>query len=384
MDPRLEPILHRTPTWLETDGPDGDVVVSSRVRQARNLAQTPFPRLIAGDEAQQLCVEVEETLGPLFRNGLVIDPGELDEAEGEFLIERSLATRDLVDASVPTRVLFLGDGTLALMVNEEDHFRAQGFAAGLDLAQACESCSRLTAEIARRFRLARHDRYGYLTACPTNVGSGMRASLMLHLPALARATQPLHQMIQVARRANLAVRGVHGEGSRALGNLYQISNQITLGVSSTEQIATIESFGRELIGFERRERGTLMRDPEARTALIADAKEAWEKLSTAEAISTAEALTKLSVLRLALLAGVGDALGIDPLPTAAQVLTLCYQLQPGHLQARFGQSLDPLRRDRSRALLVRQGLGPAAEAGQGSQDETDSPGSADPDDAEDA
>lgn len=338
-------------------------MVSSRVRQARNLAQTPFPRLIAGDEAQRLCEEAAETLAPLFQNGLVLDPGELAPAEAEFLIERSLATRDLVEASVPTRVLFLGDGTLALMVNEEDHFRVQGFSAGLDLRAAHHAASELTEEIASRFRLARHSKYGYLTACPTNVGSGMRASLMLHLPALARATQPLHQMIQVARRANLAVRGVHGEGSRALGNLYQISNQITLGVPSAEQVSTIESFGRELIEYERRERTSILRDEEARAALVADAQEAYIKLSTADAISTAEALTKLSVLRLALLAGIGQELGIDKPPTASQVLTLCFQLQPGHLQARFGQSLDPERRDRSRAILVRQGLtDPSAEA----------------------
>ena len=331
-------------------------MVSSRVRQARNLAQTPFPRLIAGDEAQRLCEEAEETLAPLFRNGLVLDPGELAPAEAEFLIERSLATRDLVESSVPTRVLFLGDGNLALMVNEEDHFRVQGCSAGLNLHAAHEAASELTEEISRRFRLARHSKYGYLTACPTNVGSGMRASLMLHLPALARATHPLHQMIQVARRANLAVRGVHGEGSRALGNLYQISNQITLGVPSAEQVSTIESFGRELIEYERRERASLLRDDEARTALIADAKEAFQKLSTGDSISTAEALTKLSVLRLALLAGLGDELEMEQTPTARQVLTLCFQLQPGHLQARFGQSLDPARRDRSRAILVRQGL----------------------------
>lgn len=331
-------------------------MVSSRVRQARNLAQTPFPRLIGGDRAQQICQEAEGALAALFVHGLVLDPGELDPAEAEFLIERSLATRDLVESSVPTRVLFQGDGTLALMVNEEDHFRVQGFAAGLDLMAAFDTARGLTEEISQRFRLARHNRFGYLTACPTNVGSGMRASLMLHLPALARASHPLHQMIQVARRANLAVRGVHGEGSRALGNLYQISNQITLGVPSVEQVATIESFGRELIGYERRERQALVRDEEGRAALAADAREAFVKLSTADAISTAEALTKLSVLRLALLAGIGAELEIKDPPSAQQVLTLCFQLQPGHLQARFGQSLDPAQRDRSRALLVRRGL----------------------------
>lgn len=358
MDPRLEPILHRTPTWLETDGPEADVVVSSRVRLARNLAKTPFPRLLDGKRAGEVCAQVEENLAPLFQNGLVLDPEGLDDSECEFLVERSLATRDLVESAVPTRALFLGDGSLALMVNEEDHFRAQGFAPGLDLSQAHRTCAKLSDEISRRFRLARHDRFGYLTACPTNVGSGMRASLMLHLPALARATTPLHHVIQVARRANLAVRGVHGEGSRALGNLYQISNQITLGVPAAKQVATIDAFGRKLIDYERKQRASAMRDDDLRAALLRDASEAWEMLQTKEALSTAEALTKLSVLRLALLSGLGEELETKTvLPTPREVLTLCFQLQPGHLQARFGQSLDPERRDRSRALLVRQGLG---------------------------
>lgn len=314
--------------------------------------------MLDGAQAGEICEQAEQGLGPLFRDGLVLDPDGLDHAEAEFLVERSLATRDLVDAAVPTRVLFLGDGSLALMVNEEDHFRAQGFAPGLDLQAAHRSCAKLSEEISRRFRLARHDRFGFLTACPTNVGSGMRASLMLHLPALARATTPLHHVIQVARRANLAVRGVHGEGSRALGNLYQISNQITLGVPAKKQVATIDAFGRKLIEYERTQRANLLRETGLRAALLADATEAWRKLSSAEALSTAEALTKLSVLRLALLANVGDELGAGTtLPSARDVLTLCFQLQPGHLQARFGQSLDPERRDRSRALLVRQGLG---------------------------
>jgi protein arginine kinase len=365
MDPRLEPILHRTPTWLETDGPESDVVVSSRVRLARNLAQDPFPRLLDGVRAQKICEQVEELFLDRFRNGLILDPSALEDAEASFLVERSLATRDLVESSVPTRALFLGDGTLGLMVNEEDHFRAQGFAAGLDLRGAHKLVSGLGEELARHFRLARHDRYGYLTACPTNVGSGMRASVMLHLPALARANDPLHQMIQVARRANLAVRGVHGEGSRALGNLYQISNQVTLGVPSTEQVATIASFAAELVDYERRERTALFRDEARRDALLADAAEALSSLRTGEAISSAEALTKLSVLRLALLAGAGEDLGSSDLPAAGQVLTLCFQLQPGHLQARFGQALDPAQRDRSRALLLQQGLGGAEASGEG-------------------
>lgn len=369
MDPRLEPILHRTPDWLAADGPDADVVVSSRVRIARNLARCSFPRLLGAERARELCGEVDGFLAGTFGNGLALDPAELEGPEAEFLIERSLATRDLFESAIPTRVLFLGDGSLGLMVNEEDHFRIQGFAAGLDLRAASRLAGKLAEELARRFRLARHDRYGYLTACPTNVGSGMRASLMLHLPAHARAREPMSQALQTARRSNLAVRGVHGEGSRALGNLYQISNQVTLGVSTREQIAAIESFGRLLVEQERRIRSSLMRDEASKAALVADAKEAWATLSQAAAISSADALNSLSCLRLALLAGIDRELGVPVLPKPSQLLTLCFQLQPGHLQARFGTSLDPARRDRSRSLLLRDGLGLGASPTEGGKDD---------------
>jgi len=357
MDPRLDPILHRAPEWLDADGPEDDVVVSSRVRLARNVSDRPFPRLLDGPRAQQLCDELEAQLEPIFENGLCLDPAGLDAPEAEFLIERSLATRDLFEASIPARILFLGDGSCGLMVNEEDHFRAQGFAAGLDLESARRLCTQVTDRLAERFRLARHDRYGFLTTCPTNAGSGMRASLMMHLPGLARARHPLQQVLQTAERASLAVRGVHGEGSRALGNLYQISNQITLGVPAKQQISAVQRFGLQAAQFERSTRASFATDEGKRTALVSDAQAAWQTLSNADRLSTAQALQSLSLVRLAILVGLGAEICGEAQPSHSALLTLCFQLQPGHLQARFGQALDPERRDVSRALMVRQGLG---------------------------
>ncbi|NQU49556.1 MAG: hypothetical protein HQ519_12980 [Planctomycetes bacterium] len=356
MDPRLEPILHRTPEWLKPDGPDQDIVVSSRVRLARNLADYPFPRQLKPEQAEEICARTTSCLETVFRNGLILNPTELEVAEAEFLIERSLASRDMFESAQPGRILFRGDGTLGLMVNEEDHFRVQGFARGLDLAKAFHHTAGLSKELNREFRLAKHIKYGYLTSCPTNAGSGMRASLMLHLPAMARLRTPLQQTLQTAQKSSLAVRGVHGEGSQSIGNFFQISNQLTLGPSSAEQIQKVTEFGRVVCGYERETREKLLSHPGSRAELIQDAQQAWKLILESDKMTSAQALRALSRLRLAMLCKLSDELEIEIPPTVQELLELSFQLQPGHLQARFGIALDPLRRDVSRAQALRRGL----------------------------
>lgn len=357
MDPRLDPVLHRTPAWLEADGPDMDVVVASRVRLARNLLGVPFPSHLDEERAQELCEQARERVSSPFHNGLVLDAKDVGDFDAEFLIERSLASRDLFEGHLPALVMFRGDGAIGLMVNEEDHFRAQGFASGLDLDRAWRRCNTVTHEIGRRFSIARHPRYGYLTCCPTNAGSGMRASLMLHLPALARDRGPLQKALQAARRSGLAVRGVHGEGSRALGHLYQISNQRTLGPSEREQVGQIVQFGRDIARYERDVRKRLHDDTGKRRELIETAQGAWRALSDSEHLSSAQALQALSTLRLAVLCELGDQIECDPPLHAHTLLELSFQLQPGHLQARFGAAMTPEQRDASRAQVLRKGLG---------------------------
>jgi protein arginine kinase len=356
MDPRLEPILHCTPAWLTPDGPEQDVVVSSRIRLARNLAQTPFPTQLPVARAQEICEQAETQLTDQFHNGLALDPAKLEKVEADFLVERSLASRDLFENALPSRVMFLGDGSLGLMVNEEDHFRAQGFARGLDLVQAFQKCSSLTGHIEQHFPLATHQRYGYLTCCPSNVGSGMRASLMLHLPGLSRLRTPLQHTLHTAQRASLAVRGVHGEGSLAMGSYYQISNQRTLGLSTSDQLQQIADFGRQVSRYERETREQINKTVDLRQALIEDAQAAWQLFGQAPRISTTEALNGLNDLRLLLLCGLGPELATELMPTAQDALSLSFQIQPGHLQARFGLALDVERRDISRAQLLRRGL----------------------------
>lgn len=356
MDPRLEPILHRTPEWLKPDGPEADIVVSSRVRLARNLKNFPFPRQLKPDQAKEICERAVGCLSPMFQNGLVLDPTELEAQEAEFLIERSLASRDMFESAQPGRIFFRGDGTLGVMVNEEDHFRVQGFARGLDLTRAYQHGSGLVRQLNQEFQIARHAKYGYLTSCPTNAGSGMRASLMLHLPAMARLRTPLQQTLQTAEKSSLAVRGVHGEGSQTIGFFFQISNQLTLGPTAAEQLQQITEFGRVVCGYERETRERLLSQPGSRAELIDDAQKAWQLIRDSEQITSGQALRALSELRLAVMCNLGDELNLDRPPNAQELLELSFQLQPGHLQARFGIALDPMRRDLSRAQALRRGL----------------------------
>ena len=355
MDSRLETVLHCVPAWLEHAGPQGDVVVASRVRLARNVSGIPFPHVMTGEACQGLCDKTEECIKDLFTDGYVLDPAELTPSEGEFLIERSLASRDLLEEERPTRILFAADGSQGLMVNEEDHFRAQGFAAGLDLEKALFLSREMITCLEQSFDLAYSARHGWLTSCPTNVGSGMRASLLLHLPALARQKSSLQKALQSARSAGLAVRGFHGEGSQALGNLYQISNQRTLGIPEEDQLRQVRQFGLEVTRFEQEVRTQILKDEASTRSLTSDIQSAYDILHTSARLTTSQALDALSMLRLAALGGLFGNLGVTF--TSEQLLSQAFQLQPGHLQARIGSELDPITRDCSRAELLRKALG---------------------------
>ncbi len=355
MDARLEPLVEKLPAWLMPGGPESDVVVASRLRLARNLEDRSFPSLLKTEQAREICQAARDRLSSFFEGGFVLEPSGLEGADADLLVERSLATRDLLDAPRPTLVLFNQEESVGLLVNEEDHFRIQAFASGLNLQVAVRCARPLAMEMARSFPLARSARYGWLTACPTNAGTGLRASLLLHLPALSRARIPLQRMLQTAQKSFLAVRGVHGEGSRALGHLYQISNQRTLGSDLSQQLHVIEDFGREVTRYEREVRQALLREEANRRGLAEDLERAHSQLKESEGISTAEALEALSTLRLGVLSGLAEDLGValDPV----RLLTDSFQIQPGHLQARIGLELDPDQRDASRARLLRDSLG---------------------------
>jgi len=354
MDARLEPLIRRPPAWLMPGGPDGDVVVATRVRLARNIQGRSFPDRMAAESAREIVDLAKDRLTPLFEDGLILEPNGLSRADTDLLVERSLATRNLVQVSRPTVVFSNNEESLGVLVNEEDHFRVQSFSAGLNFGVAFQMIRPLMRRVGDRFPLARSTRYGFLTSCPSNVGTGLRASLLLHLPALARNRTALQKTLQAAQRMNLAVRGVHGEGSRALGDLYQISNQRTLGGNVMGQIQQVEEFGREVAGYERQTRQSLVAHEAGCRNLQADVLRCYDDLVAAEGLTTGQALGALSTLRLACLAEVLEEKGVHL--EEHDLLLNSFQIQPGHLQARVGSELPPEQRDASRAELLRSAL----------------------------
>ncbi len=355
MDPRLHKLVETEPGWLQPGGADADVVISSRVRLARNVASCAFPQRLSADRADELAAAAGDCLRRSKLEGVVIEPRSLGQADADLIVERSLATRDLMSAQRPTQVFFCCDGLHGVMVNEEDHFRIQGFASGLDLELAFERAQRLERRLRESFEFAVSERFGFLTSCPTNTGSGIRASLMLHLPALARAKANMQRALQAARVASLAVRGVHGEGSHAMGHFYQISNQRTMGVSAKHQLQAVTDFGREVATYERDTREQFREEGDANRILREDLVAALDLLRQAEVLTTAQALDALSVLRLGSLLDLTSDFGFSCSPE--RLLSLSFKLQPGHLQARSGTEMSPEQRDVSRASLLRVELG---------------------------
>jgi protein arginine kinase len=355
MDSRLQKLLETEPGWLQAGGPESDVVVSSRVRLARNVAGFAFPQQLNADRADELAAASADCLRRSKLEGVVLEPRSLGAADADLIVERSLATRDLMSASRPTQVFFCTQGLHGVMVNEEDHFRIQGLAAGLNLNLAFERAQRLERRLRNSFDFAVSDRFGFLTSCPTNTGSGMRASLMLHLPALARAKANMQRALQAARVASLAVRGVHGEGSHALGHFYQISNQRTMGVSAQDQLKAVTDFGLVVAGYERDTRQKFCGDTDINRVLREDLVAAIDLLGKAEALTTAQALDALSILRLGALLNLTADFGFASTPE--RLLSLCFKLQPGHLQARTGNEMSPEQRDVARAALLKMELG---------------------------
>jgi len=354
--------------WTSSRGPDEDVAVSSRVRLARNLNGLRFRTRIGPGEARKVAAQLKSALeaAPLDGDTRWVPIDAATELTRLLLRERYLCSRELapvgeapdVRESLAGRAVVFGVGEdLSIMVNEEDHLRLQALAPGFDLTAASERVVRLDRGLEEHLDFAYDKELGYLTGCPTNVGTGMRASVMLHLPALGLVREELEKVIRASQRTGLAVRGIYGEGSRAVGDFYQISNQVTLGRSEEQLVADLGALVPSIIAFERRVRAKLQeaRKPE----LEARVKAARESLSTARSMTTDEALTALSTLRLGHLVGIGA--GLD-LPEFRRMMI---QVQKGHVHAlgssgsEFTEQLPPTQRDALRAAFLRRRFGRA-------------------------
>jgi protein arginine kinase len=343
--------------WLRGSGPESDIVISSRIRLARNLADYPFiSRATAADR-----MELERTL----RERILqirpahleyVDVNKLEGLDRQFLVERQLISREHAESEGPRGVAIDSSEQVSLMINEEDHLRIQVMHSGLDLSAAWEQINAIDDLLESKVTYAFNERLGYLTACPTNVGTGMRVSVMLHLPALV-ITRQIEKLFRSLQKISLAVRGLYGEGSQAMGDFYQISNQITLGRSEQALVKQVGDVVPTIIDYERKARDFLIR--ESHENLHDRVSRAYGILRTAQTISSEETMHLLSSVRM----GVNLGLIADlEIPTLNK---LFIYTQPAHLQKLSGSELDTADRNIERARYLRRSLnkedGPPAE-----------------------
>ena len=335
---------------LGAAGPDADVVVSSRLRVARNLAAFPFVAR-ATDSQRREVVQSVIRAGASPGSGaemVWVDMAKATTVDRQLLVERHLVSRPFADAEHPRAVGIAADETLSVMVNEEDHLRIQALLPGAQLEEAFQSAMRFDSELGERVDFAFNRRWGYLTACPTNVGCGIRLSVMLHLPAL-KLTGELERVKRAAKDLNLAVRGFYGEHSEAIGSFFQISNQVTLGVREEELLSAFtERVVPPMVTYEREARAMLLE----RSRLVVEDKvfRAIGTLHGARLLTAEEATKLLSSVRL------GVALGLVHGWDLAPVSRLMLQTQPAHLAAAAPAASDEQAAKSIRASVIHRHL----------------------------
>lgn len=349
----LDDLVRTSGEWLHGTGPESKIVVSTRVRLARNLAAFPFTSRASHAEKAQIEALFKEKIGTLSVQPKLqyFSLANIPALDRQVLFERHLISRDMASGDGPRGVAFNEGETVSIMVNEEDHFRLQVMRSGLDLQGAWEAINQVDDQLESKVAYAFSDEFGYLTACPTNVGTGMRASVMLHLPALEH-TRHIEQVYRSLQKISLEVRGLYGEGSRASGHFYQISNQVTLGKAETNIIRELGGVVPEIIRYEMEARQAWMADTQQplrdRVARVRDS------IASESQLSCEEAIEGLSILRLA------AAMGEAPELTTPKLDELFIQVQQAHLQKLMGGPLDSEERNTARAQLLRKSLGIAS------------------------
>ena len=343
---RFSTLIKNPADWMTGGQAEHGAVLTSRIRLARNLRRHPFPGWAKRDEraaALELIQPAVEAL-PAMKDAFSQELSSLNPVQKQVLVERHLISREHAARGDGSAAVIERRQTFSLMINEEDHLRMQAIRPGLQLGAAFSALSELDSELEASLDFAFDPSLGYLTTCPTNLGTGLRASAMLHLPALVLSDQ-IGQVLQAVSKIGLAVRGLYGEGTESLGNLYQISNQSTLGESEETIIRRLERVIAEVAVHEQNARGKLIEDD---PGMVADKiGRAYGILRHAHSIESKEALNLLSLLRF------GGILGFFPHETVMSCDTLLMDIQPAHLQLHSGRKLPPEERDAIRAEIVR-------------------------------
>ncbi len=354
MSKELDELVTKTSEWLRGVGPSSEIVVSSRIRLARNLEKFPFATRATDASQAEVLRLAQEGLqhAPSLRKSLSFELDKLDDVNRQFLVERHLISRE--HAGQPEhRGVVIGPGEVtSVMINEEDHLRLQVMQSGLNLREAWTLIDALDDELAIALPFAYSSDWGYLTCCLTNAGTGLRASVMVHLPALV-ITKQINKVLHAITKLGLTARGLYGEGTEALGNFFQMSNQVSLGRAEDEIVENIERIMKQVIGHEQTARESLVTGN--RLQLEDRIWRAYGVLRHAQTISSNETLDLLSAVRLGVDLGLmasKNGKAIDR-PTINEMLILS---QPAHLQKLQGGRLSAQERDVKRAALIRERL----------------------------
>ncbi len=346
---RLDDLLNQTGEWLKGTGPDSDIVISSRVRLARNIKGFHFfdwSNNVTRQKVKDLC-KIEIASLNLMKNALYVEMDKINPIDRQFLLERHLVSREHLRNTAQKAVFISDKEIINIMINEEDHLRIQVLQSGLNLTGAWDILERLGKDLERALSFAYSEQLGYLTACPTNVGTGMRASVMLHLPGVV-ITRKIKGIEEAVSKLGLTVRGLFGEGTQASGNFFQVSNQVTLGPKEEDIINSLQRVVKQLISHEQNSRKFLMT---RKKEILADKiSRGYATLKGAHVITSQEALELLSVARL----GVETDIIKDIDKSALNELFIT--IQPAHLQRMKGKQLSASERDIERAKLIRERL----------------------------
>ncbi|MBI4660992.1 MAG: protein arginine kinase [Verrucomicrobia bacterium] len=330
-------------------GPHDRIVLSSRVRLARNLKGMAFPGWakkpdrIKALELVRPAVEGLRQMASAFSETM----DNLSALDKQILVERHLISREHAAKTAGSGLVLNKEESLCVMINEEDHLRMQSLRPGLQIKEVWQAIDQVDSLLEKKIEYAYSPTLGYLTACPTNLGTGIRVSAMLHLPALVMSEQ-INQIIQAVNKLGLAVRGLYGEGTEALGNVFQVSNQMTLGESEVEIVERLNKVLSQLIEHEENARTTLLENKPK--VLFNQIGRAYGILANAHSISSKETMNLLSLLRL------GVDIGLFPGTERALVDELFLITQPAHLQKRYSEKLSAEERDLLRADMLRERL----------------------------
>lgn len=327
--------------WYKKDGTEGDIVVSSRVRLARNLADLPFSCRMTAEMLETLKQRVKEALADLFIKLQFIEMDDVPKTEIEAMVERHVISPDFAKNHTGRAIAISSDESVSIMIGEEDHLRIQVISGGFSLKEAYEIADKLDTELNAKLGFAYDSELGFLTECPTNIGTGLRASVMLHLPML-EASGEISGIFDAVAKIGLTIRGTYGEGSECLASLYQVSNQITLGISETAAIENLVAISNRIV-----ERENAGRNATEQIELEDLVMRAYGILKNARILTSEEFMKLISRIKL------GISLGI--IKTEINPIELLVLARPAMLMRKFG-SLSPRERDETRAKMIREVL----------------------------